>query len=505
MAIKRILIVLSLIALLYGMYLNAFSVIHGDLFFFNDVARDFLLLRELDQKKIVLIGPRTNNNGLFHGPLWTYINYPAYVIGHGNPVVVAWYWIILLSCFLVSGFIITKKLVSTIPAIAFVLLMVVRLPGTMNGLFHSLTPFLFIPAFFLFIHEYIRTKKVYYLVLHLIALSIITQLNIGIGGAMCILSVFLSFSFILIKKLWKHIFAFIVIPICLSNFIIFDIRHNFMMYKTVLTIIHASKLLVPFDFWIRNRIENTVSLQLLQNGSINPYHILEIILFMLLIFTVIRVKKRQHRLFYFLVTYFYFGYMTLSFINKGVILGHFVFLLIPFTVLWLSSFLEKKYVWIFLPIILIVFSLNLNTSRQYVNYLNVAFIGSNPYSWVSLSAVAKKVITNENGHEFGYYVFSPDSYAYQPRYAMIYHFERTHAKAFEYVKKPVTYVIAAPPPPDDPYMNEIWWIKNQVHILSEPVNIEQFPSGYKIEKFLLTPEEQKVPHDKNIELGLTFR
>jgi len=75
-------------------------------------------------------------------------------------------------------------------------------------------------------------------------------------------------------------------------------------------------------------------------------------------------------------------------------------------------------------------------------------------SWVSLNAVAQSIITEQKGSVFGYYVYSPDSFAYQQRYAMIYAFHAAHAQAFEYVKKPTTYVVASPPPAGQPFMSQ---------------------------------------------------
>jgi len=59
---------------------------------------------------------------------------------------------------------------------------------------------------------------------------------------------------------------------------------------------------------------------------------------------------------------------------------------------------------------------------------------------------AQEVIKLQDGKEFGYFVYAPDAFAYQPRYAMIYNFKVAKAHAFEYTKKATTYVIAAPPP-----------------------------------------------------------
>src|SRR3989344_1542324 len=107
---KLLLYLILLLITLFNIYLSSSLVRHGEVNFFNDVARDFLLLQEVDYKKIVLIGPRSSTNNLFHGPLWTYINYPAYLLGDGNPVIVAWFWIVLGCMFLLSGFYMTRKL-----------------------------------------------------------------------------------------------------------------------------------------------------------------------------------------------------------------------------------------------------------------------------------------------------------------------------------------------------------------------------------------------------------
>ncbi|MEK7450632.1 MAG: hypothetical protein AAB662_01690, partial [Patescibacteria group bacterium] len=92
---KKLLYFFLFLLTLSNVYLSSSLVRHGEVNFPSDVARDFLLFAEMDQKKIVFIGPRSSTNNLFHGPLWTYMNYPAYVIGNGNPVVVAWFWIFL--------------------------------------------------------------------------------------------------------------------------------------------------------------------------------------------------------------------------------------------------------------------------------------------------------------------------------------------------------------------------------------------------------------------------
>ena len=98
--LKKILLILFGLLVLANLFLAAWHFLHQDLVFSADIARDFSLFREIDRKKIILIGPRSSVSGLFHGPLWLYLNYPAYLIGQGNPVVVGWLQIALELSFL---------------------------------------------------------------------------------------------------------------------------------------------------------------------------------------------------------------------------------------------------------------------------------------------------------------------------------------------------------------------------------------------------------------------
>lgn len=54
-------------------------------------------------------------------------------------------------------------------------------------------------------------------------------------------------------------------------------------------------------------------------------------------------------------------------------------------------------------------------------------------------------------------------------------------------------------------MTHVWWRKVPVGISLEPVENKKFPNGFTIEKFNLSLEEQRIPHDKAIELGIHFR
>lgn len=283
---------LLFLLILLNLYFSTYSVRHGEIHFFNDVARDFLLLREIDSKKIMLIGPRSNASGLFHGPLWSYINYPAYRLGKGNPVVVAWFWFLLAIVSLGIGFYVAKKLFGTLSAFVFVLLYSTNLITHTNGMFHSEAPIFLTPLLYFSIVIYAKYKKIRYLLFHLFIVAMIIQLNVGVGIPILILSGLLTIYLIVKNKSWKHLFAYLLVPILLSNFIVFDLRHDFLLTKSAYAFSQFQRTWrpLPYDFWIKNRIDQTVNLQITQNSNF----IINVLIFSLVtIFTIREIKTSK--------------------------------------------------------------------------------------------------------------------------------------------------------------------------------------------------------------------
>src|ERR1035437_1972631 len=97
--------------ILFSLYLCAYPVLHNDLGYNTDIARDFLILQDaVNNHKLPLIGPRTGGiDGLFHGPLWPWINLPVFVLSNGNPVVTGYFWIFLIACSVFTTYYVGRK------------------------------------------------------------------------------------------------------------------------------------------------------------------------------------------------------------------------------------------------------------------------------------------------------------------------------------------------------------------------------------------------------------
>ena len=110
--VKPLFVIVVLILIAVQVYLSSWLIFKGDVYFNEDIARDLLLIEDIaTNHHITLIGPRTLAvGGLFHGPLWLYVNLPAYLIGHGNPIFMSEFWIFLYVLYIAIVYYIARKL-----------------------------------------------------------------------------------------------------------------------------------------------------------------------------------------------------------------------------------------------------------------------------------------------------------------------------------------------------------------------------------------------------------
>lgn len=490
---------------LLNVFLATFYLRHGDLGFSTDVARDFLLYQEVDQKKIILIGPRSSTSGIFHGPLWIYLNYPAYLIGNGNPLVVEQFWIILSILFIGSGFFVAKKLFGNLPAFVYMLLLSGNMIFQSRSLFNPHGALFLVPVFFLTIVYYQKYLKLWLLVLHLIITALIIQFQMAVGIPLVILSGFYTLLLIIKNKKYVHLIAFLVIPVFLLNFFIFEARHNFNMTRSILNYAGPKTddgIVFNYLSQIDNRLERLTDLQLL-NGA--PGYLMGLLFAFTLVFTYLKVKQdNKQKTVYFLFLYYFLGYTFLTFVNKGIVLNHQFFPMFAITNLWFASFasLKNRKLYLLLLTIIVLF-----IYRSYDGFTTQAkdnVIGIDLGSWKLLHEMGRDIASTAP-QEFGYFVYAPDAFAYQQRYAMIYSFKEAGKKAFEFEKKPATFIIASPAPPDKPYLNYHWWLSDRVNIKKDSEYEDGYPGGYLVQRYNLNNDEIKVPYEPTINVGIHFR
>lgn len=186
---KKILTVIFFAFLGCSAFFASWFVLNKDLLFSSDIARDFLLYGEIATKKIILIGPKSSVAGLFHGPLWLYLNFPAYVLGQGNPIIVGWWWVIMSFLVLIPFYFIAKKLFNKNTALLFVLFTALFFSFHTKGMINPDGAMFCLPIFFYLFIQYLKTWNVKYLIAHIFVAGLIIQFELAIGIPLLALSI----------------------------------------------------------------------------------------------------------------------------------------------------------------------------------------------------------------------------------------------------------------------------------------------------------------------------
>ena len=502
---NKIKYILSAVLIGISLFFCSWYVLNGDVDFGSDIARDFLLFREIDAKQFILIGPKSSVEGLFHGPLWLYLNYPAYLLGGGNPVIVGWFWVSLIGEFLIPFFYIAKKLFNEASAILFVLMTVLYMSFHANSFTNPVGTMFLIPINFYIFIRYLQTLKFKYLILYIFILGLLIQFEMAIGIPFTILSFIYLFAKTYKEKKLKHMFSFLVILIPLSTFIFFDLRHDFIMFKALLRYISPesgnSIKYSPINLLIDRFSLMTTQVEFLR---FNPNFRNLIVGAIFIFFLGLGLKDKKYKQIYFTFLYFYAGFFILTFINRGPILYFYFYPLFPLVFLIFSSFVTSRYKNLFLILFFVIYLLNFQNALNDINSSKNT-ISKIENSWKFLKNLSDKTFSGDE-KELGYFIYTPDIIGYGPKYAFLYNQKNYKDKNISYFqKKNTTYIIVATPAKNNPYLSYTWWKENKVKITKKPQSSVTLENGWVIEKYELTDEEVKVPHDSGIDPGLGFR
>lgn len=504
---NRIIRYIFILLIFFFVVLSSWQMIRGSIIFHTDIARDFLLMEDiLISKKPALIGPRSGGiPGVFHGPLWLYINLPAYLIGRGNPVVVGWFWVILFCLSLFTTFWVGKKLFSEEIGLTASFLVAVSASESISSLFNPFGAVILSPLFFLFFLSYIQKQKAIHLLLCMLTLGFIIQFQMAFGMPVLVLSLIPLLFTIFNKKKYKHILTFLILLIPLSTFLLFDLRHQFLQTKSVLNYIQGTenmgKLKLSPLIFVFTRMKEMLlsSVGMFSRGKL----LVSIFLLCLILFAFYKIlnKKSKTKIVYLYALFFYVGYWILTLVFKGTIWGYYYWPFLPILAIIFAGFIQNHNTKVVFTIFIFIAIFNGFLLLQGILYEKNNYVRTG--SWLFYFTQAKKIYEDSQG-DFGYYIYTADQYGYSSRYAMNYA-QKLFLKneVFPYEKKQTTYLIIFPS--TNPYTSEHWWKKNQVKIDRKADTIFKFNDGSYIEKYILSPEEQKVESDQNLIHNLIFR
>ncbi len=501
--------ILPLLIVLFVL-LSSWQMVKGSIIFHTDIARDFLLMEDmLVSGKPTLIGPRSGGiPGVFHGPLWLFVNLPIFIISGGNPVATGWFWVFLFLVSLIVTFWVGKRMFSTETGLIAVLLVAASASESISSLFNPFGAVILSPLFFFFFVQYVDKQTVRDLLLCLFILGLIIQFQMAFGVPLLVLISFPLFYVMVKKRNFFHIFSFFILLLPLSTFILFDLRHDMLQAKSVFAYIGGTENMLKLKLHqilflfmrIKEMLFNSVSMFVRGNfyASVVSIFILGVSFIKL-----IHNPKIKERNWFFYSFYLYIGYWVLTLLFKGTIWSYYYWPFLPLLAIMFTAMVLKTNKNLATYILLIgVVVLNLSASVKQIIAEEGNYIRSG--SWLYYYNQAQKLFIDSGKEDFGYYIYTADQFGYSTRYAMNFTKKQfPEKKVFPYQKKKITYLVIFPS--SNPYTSEHWWKKNQVKIDRKPDKTMKFKDGSYIEKYYLDESEQEVESDQNLIHSLIFR
>ncbi len=497
---KKLVLILVVFLLVLNAFFASWYALHGDIYFSADVARDMWIFKEVDQKKLILIGPRSSVGGLYHGPLWIYLTYPGYLMGHGNPVFLGWYWVILYITFIAIFYFVAKSLFNKNSAILYVLLISVYLIFRTREFINPHGAFFLLPLFFFSFVRYIKTFKLRHLLLHILFAGGMIQMQMAVGIPLSALSV-LAICYICWKsKHFRHLIFLSAYSIPFSTFILFDLRHEHILVRNVIRHLGTSDPHSSFLEIIFNRFVNVFRSTEFLHFNFSYINVIPSIIFFILLFG--QFKESKYRQIYLWFCYFYFGFFVFSLLNRYDLLYNYTFPMYSLVFLIFSSFWTSKYRKLFLTAFIAIYILNMISVFNFIDQ-SKKIIGKNQFSWKALLSTSS-IVYSQPDKEFGYFIYSPDIFGYGPRYAMEYAHQVFRKNGYAFSKRAVTYIIDEPPS-NNPTTTAVKFKYGAVRINNEPLTTWYLQNNFKIEKYALSDEQQKISFDFGINPGLFYR
>lgn len=483
--------------IILNVILSAWWLIHGDIRYDVDISRDFLLIKEIiDTKRIPLIGSHTSIGGVFHGPLWYYLNLPVFYIWGGSPIFIGWFWFGLSILTLVIFWVVCEKLFNRNTALLATLLYSANsIINPIFGLKMFFPPYgavVLSPLFFYMFLKYIKTKKPIFLGLSLLLVGFFIQFEMAFGIPILILvTIFLAY-FLYTKKLLKHLLVYPIILIPLSTFILFDLRHDLIQTKSLFKYLISQTDKLNFnliDFLVEKItgiFSDTFFLLTQDNRLLSWVYSL---LFILLIFKS-KIPKSTKTI-YLVFLYFYLGYWIIYLFLKPLWSSYY-WPLLPLIIMLYVGFVNFTLRKIFLIIYIPLLVWNMYIGISYIKDSNLEISQRGRNSWAFNKFIAESIFDDAEG-EFGYFIFTPERWVYQGWYALDFVQKQfPQKKGYPFIKKDLTYLIIFDSPKVYPDPVSMGWKITDLKINQEPQKRSRI-DRVEIQKYYLTEEEKNKP------------
>ncbi|KKR31555.1 MAG: hypothetical protein UT63_C0066G0001, partial [Candidatus Gottesmanbacteria bacterium GW2011_GWC2_39_8] len=354
------------------------------LFFGPEQGRDFLVIKDIVvNHKFTLIGPKTDIDGIFHGPLFYYLSAIPFLIFHGDPFLVLLFLILFHSLtvfvlYFLSEELFSDKFLSSVSIVLFTF----SYGAIVDSRWLSNPP-MTIPLsalLYFFLIKFIKGKK-YYLIPAGITYALLGQvefLNYFFFAFITSFSLLIYYRNILRNKLLTVISLVIAVFFACINFLFFDLRHDFLISKSLMNLLKGS---VGYYISFKESLISSITLFIdtfsFYTGV--PY-IIAVIILMILLPLLIRMFFKARK--YGLILIWLFIPLFLLILLKHQVLRHFYILITIPAILSLSfliSSIRKKSLFLSLIIILLIIVRNLTLLESNLPHnRNVYFQSTQP-------------------------------------------------------------------------------------------------------------------------------
>jgi hypothetical protein len=495
--------------------------LYGDFYYLVDQARDMLLTKSIVVgHTLTLIGARTGLGGLFHGPIWLYIIAPFFFLFGGNPfLTLVPLFIIVSLTLIILGFLVGWRLYNFYFGLLLALILSVSSSLVNTVVYTSnahMQPIVVILYLFATI-EFIRGKDKF-IILSLFLVGLGFQFESAFAVlliALTLFAVLLRGKFPSIKNSVLGIVAFLI-P--LSTFILFDLRHQFLMTKSFIRLFGSPLKPLPgyeqytsitFRFFDRLfGLRDSLAAPLFSNFFLT-YALLLITFALPILFLIANLLKRKFSLdkeylFILLSPIIIFGlyvfYPLPLWAHYLLPVTVFIAMLLAYSIktVYSKNIYGKVLVCVFL--ILLVIPAAQSIGAQYLN--NAKYSSDSDGSYRNQLAVASWVVKDMNGKASGYFVYSPGILTYNMDYLIWWVSKQVRETVPANEKLQTTYLILYPHlEHDDNAYN--YWKKNTLHTNGKVLLTKTFAGGIIVEKLSIGQEEPAV--DPNYFQNLIFR
>jgi len=492
-------------------FLGARMILAGDFFYLFDQARDYLLTQSIvDTHSLALIGTHSGLGGFFHGPLWLYMLIPVYILGKGNPFVFTYFYIGLQLFTVFVGYLVGSKLYGNKGGILISLLIALSpvtwsvVPNTIGV---NAEPLVFLGLFYFLIRFLRGDKKSFIFACFFagITLQFETALPLVLLPMMFIIFVWNKIAIKNFKIIILSIFSF---TLSVSTFILFDLRHKFLMTSAVLGAFGGGKKGSGY-LELKDRIPAHINSLMGAYKSVlfNQDLLLGILFTVILLFgflLFLKGKEKQKKEFLFTLFFPVLAYVFFIFYPYPIWPEYVLGLLIPvaiafylaMTMGWKNLF-GKTLVILFFGLTLLNVSIHIQ-NQYFSKYQTVNSAGS----YKNQKAVVEWIYKDAGNGKFGYFVYTPEIYTQGMDYLFSRYGKNNPQTIFENQKDKITYLVLYPHLANDNGAY-VFWKKNILKTKGQVILSKTFYGGIIVEKLLINGPE--MPVDPNYYQGLLFR